>query len=168
MVLFRDRYRVESARQQTHDYSLPGWYHVTICVADMKCALGTIRDGQMQLSAIGRVAQDQLERVPLHYSAVRLDEYSVMPNHVHALLEFTDDQRLQQPRSRNVRQGDLGALVGAYKAGVTRWCKQNKMGFAWQARFYDSVLRSGAAIRGVQQYIRENVINWKEDEFHRQ
>lgn len=166
MTLFRDRYRIESARHAKHDYSRPGWYHVTVCVAGMRPDLGTIQSGQMRLSLIGRAAQDHLWQLPVHHDCVRLDEYSVMPNHIHVLLELTGTSSLNTRDSRNVQARDLGAIIGAYKAGVTRWCKQHKIDFAWQARFYDQILRSGPAIRAIQEYIRQNVANWPEDEFN--
>jgi len=35
-MLYRDRYRVESIRLKKWDYSLPGYYYITICVKDRK------------------------------------------------------------------------------------------------------------------------------------
>jgi putative transposase len=166
MVLFRDRYRVESARHSQHDYSLPGWYHVTICTTARQHRFGAIRDGQMALSRIGTVAQRHLELIPEHFPHIRLDEFQVMPNHIHTLLEFKGAPRLKGQREANVRAGDLGAVIGAYKGSVTHWCKENKIVFGWQPRFHDQILRSGPAIRAVQEYIRQNVTNWAADEFN--
>jgi hypothetical protein len=40
MTLFRGTYRIESARKKNWDYSLPGWYFVTICTERKKNYFG--------------------------------------------------------------------------------------------------------------------------------
>ena len=39
---------------------------------------------------------------------------------------------------------------------------------AWQARFYDHIIRNRTAWETISRYIQNNPANWKEDRFHRQ
>ena len=57
--LFRNKYRIPSARAVWHDYN-GGAYFVTICTKDMAHFFGEIVDGEMCLTEIGRCADEQL------------------------------------------------------------------------------------------------------------
>ena len=80
---FRGR---RSIRMPDYDYSVPGWYFITICVKNRQCVFGDVVDGKMVLSRFGYIAKQSLKDVPKHYKHVRLDSYIVMPNHVHVII----------------------------------------------------------------------------------
>ena len=73
-------------RLRGFDYSQDGAYFITICTRDRACLLGEVVDGEMHLSAAGRVAQAVWEGTPRHYPHVRLDAWTIMPNHVHGVV----------------------------------------------------------------------------------
>ena len=50
--LFRNKYRINSARLKNWDYSTPGAYFVTICAAGRECVFGRVERGKMILSEI--------------------------------------------------------------------------------------------------------------------
>jgi putative transposase len=56
MGLYRDEYRVETARLKGRDYAADGWYFVTICTRGSERFFGEIVDGRMRLSNIGDTA----------------------------------------------------------------------------------------------------------------
>ena len=86
---FRNKYRIESARLQHYDYSSDGAYFVTICAYDRKHFFGEIETPQaMHFSDIGTVAQQCWQQIPDHFPFVELDEWVVMPNHIHGILIF--------------------------------------------------------------------------------
>ena len=174
MTLFRNRYRVESARLADWDYSECGWYFVTICTKDKKCSLGQVSHGRVALSQGGLVAEDELRSVPGHYSNVTIDCFVVMPNHVHTIVviegahQYSPDETRQAASLREFAQKplakSLAAIVGSYKAGVSRRCRLCGIGdFAWQTRFHDHILGSNAAVNAVREYIDKNPENWHED-----
>ena len=76
----------QSIRLSGYDYARAGTYFVTICVAGRKQILGQIRNGAAVLSEAGHLVLDAWEQLPLHYPHVRLDEFVVMPNHVHGIV----------------------------------------------------------------------------------
>jgi len=60
-----------------------------------------------------------------------------------------------------IQARSLANVVGGYKAGVSRICHAKGIsGFAWQARFYDHILRSNASVNAVREYIDHNPQNW--------
>jgi putative transposase len=76
-----------SIRLKGYDYSRPGAYFVTICVQEKDRPLfGKIIDGRMQLSHMGEIVWKCWNQLPRHYPNVRLDEFVVMPNHVHGII----------------------------------------------------------------------------------
>jgi putative transposase len=85
MTLYKNRYRVESARHPTWDYHSQGCYFVTICTHDRNHYFGRISDHQMKLTPIGEIAVDELLKTPEIRDNVVIDEWVVMPNHVHVI-----------------------------------------------------------------------------------
>ncbi|MEI6684375.1 MAG: transposase [Bacteroidota bacterium] len=86
MSLFQGKYRVESTRLPGYDYSGDGYYFVTICVKDRGFYLGFVRDGNMYLNEYGMIVQQCWFDLPNHYTNLRLDEFVVMPNHIHGIM----------------------------------------------------------------------------------
>lgn len=77
-----------STRLKGHDYSQPGLYFITICTKDKKCFFGNIIDGNMNLNDVGQIAFQYLMEMPNHFPDVDINEYVIMPNHVHVVLNL--------------------------------------------------------------------------------
>ena len=75
-----------SIRLDDYNYSRPGAYFVTICTRDKQCLFGRVMGEAMQLNAVGRAAEKSWQEIPSHFPHVVLDEFVVMPNHVHGIL----------------------------------------------------------------------------------
>ncbi len=86
MTKFKDKYRIESTRLPGWDYSAPGWYFVTICTDQRLLFFGEIVDGQMRLSQAGQIVAEEWLRTPQVRSNVVLDEWVIMPNHIHGII----------------------------------------------------------------------------------
>jgi putative transposase len=107
MSLFRNKYRIESSRLPRWDYSSPGYYFVTICTWDRGCLFGEILDNEMRLNAYGRIVLDEWNKTGIQRSNIRLDDFIVMPNHIHGIIRIlsTNDYRCRSNRrdvARNV------------------------------------------------------------------
>jgi putative transposase len=83
---FQNKYRIASARLQSWDYGRNGSYFVSICTKDREYYFGDIIEGKMQLSEIGKIAQKYWFEIPDHFPFVILDEFVVMPNHLHGIV----------------------------------------------------------------------------------
>jgi putative transposase len=179
MSLFREQFRIESARRVGWDYGSRGWYFVTICTKDKKCTLGTVSDHKIVLSKAGAIADDEMQRIAKHYSNVTIDRFVIMANHVHAIIVIEGDH-VYSPHAGDgaspvstagslratmeMRANSLADIVGGYKAGVTRICHAEGIAdFAWQARFHDHILRSNSTVKATRDYIDKNPEGWVED-----
>jgi putative transposase len=177
MTLFRDTYRIESARKRHWDYSSPGCYFVTICTKGKKVHFGRVLDGAVKLSSIGHYAAACWREIPVHHPGVTIDEFIIMPNHIHGIVIISGPERLPELHKRgeirrtqelsavHPKSGSLGAVVGSFKVAVTYWCRTQKFAFDWQARFHDRIIRGKNSLKAVREYIRDNPANWHKDEF---
>lgn len=68
------------------DYSQTGYYFVTICTDSMAHFFGSISNGEMILNEYGKIADEKLNELPKRYVYAEIDEYTIMPNHVHVIL----------------------------------------------------------------------------------
>jgi putative transposase len=79
-----------SIHLQEYDYSQVGAYFITICTHNREYVFGTIADGEMKLNECGEMVQQCWLEIPNHFPHVELDEFIIMPNHVHGILVITD------------------------------------------------------------------------------
>jgi REP element-mobilizing transposase RayT len=73
-----------------YDYSRVGAYFVTLCAVDRKCVFGEIVADEMRLNQIGTVVASCWGEIPKHFPNITLDEFVVMPNHMHGILLLGD------------------------------------------------------------------------------
>src|SRR5262249_48766272 len=100
-LLFRNRYRIPSARLASWDYRWAGVYSVTICTCGRVCWFGEIVDGQMSLSPAGKVVAEEWKKIPRDFVRVILDEWIVMPDHLHGILIFQGRPAKEQSREED-------------------------------------------------------------------
>lgn len=158
-LLFRNRFRVPSARLQGWDYRWPGIYAVTICVKDRVCCLGEIVETDVALSPLGVIAAEEWLEIPRTHPQVVLDEWIIMPDHVHGILILQGEDR-PAPKG-GLSSGSLGAVVGQFKQRTTKRIRaRQRPDFSWQERFFDQILRSDDHLERYRLYIRENPLRW--------
>lgn len=152
-------------RLSGYDYSQPGFYFVTICTLHHRLVFCTIVDGQVHLRNPGQIAESVLVTLPRRFAHVQLDEYIVMPNHLHAIIELTElDPTQTGPRAA------LWEIVRVLKAAISYQIRRSegKPWFAWQDDYYETVIRSEASLQQIRQYILENPLRWTQDEWYQQ
>lgn len=115
IMLYKNKYRVESARLQSWDYSSPGSYFITICTHGREHFFGAIKNGKMILSEIGKIAERYWREIPDHFSTVRLDEFIVMPNHVHGII-IIEKTATGETDPMNEQKRGIGGGIGRDKA----------------------------------------------------
>ncbi len=86
MAKFQNKYRIESNRLQSWDYSAPGNYFVTICITDRKKILGEVINGEMVLSEYGKIVESEINKLPEYHKRISMDEWIIMPNHIHMII----------------------------------------------------------------------------------
>ena len=186
MTLYKGLYRIESTRLPGWDYRNVGWYFVTICTRDGYHFFGDVVNGEIQLSALGEVAQRFWLEIPDHIAGVKTDACVVMPNHRHGILvveprpvavvetlhttslqqqppppddEFLTESQIQSRAmsALSPKAGSLGAIIRSYKSAVTNWAGLNGFrDFAWQPRYWDHIIRDERSLHEIRQYIHDN------------
>ena len=184
--LLRNKYRVESCRLKDHDYSSVSKYFITICIHSKELWFGYILNHQMILSESGIIADQIWHELPEHFSYVTLDEFVVMPNHVHGIIimdpcadndigplhatgvETLHATSLRQPpptkngfmASISPKPGSLATIIRSYKSAVSKNVHKQNPDFSWQPRYYDHLIRSNNELDRIRKYIIDNPINW--------
>jgi REP element-mobilizing transposase RayT len=175
MTLFQGKYRIESIRLKGWDYTSPGEYFVTICTKGMVEWFGRVNGNVMQMNDIGDVARRCWIEIPQHHTDIALDEFIVMPNHVHGIIVINEHHgENRRDVAGNVstgttpsispKSGSLSAIIRSYKSAVTNWCaKHGYDDFTWQPRFYDHIIRNDKSLNTIREYIRNNPAHWESD-----
>ena len=134
-----------------YDYSQTNYYYVTICTKEKQCLFG-MPDAP---TALGKLAKEEMEELSQHYDDVLVDQFVIMPNHIHAIFTIGCNREGKNP--------SLSQVVSCYKAGVSR---KAQMGTTlWQKSFYDEVIRNEAHYLSAWNYIDGNPSKWNEDKY---
>lgn len=175
-----DNHHRRSVRLPDYDYSQEGAYFVTICTYQRKCLLGEIENGEMHLNAFGKIIQEEWLCSTEIRKEIQLDEFVVMPNHLHGIVVITGDEGahsvaplvgahgrvpLQARLFRPPRS--LGAFVAGFKSAAAKRINQiRRMPGApiWQRSFYEHVIRNLKSLYRIRQYTTENPHNWLLDD----
>ena len=76
----------ESHRLKDWDYSSKGVYFITICCKDKRSYFGSFFNNQIILSEVGIISSKYWLDIPNHFPHVKLQEFIIMPNHIHGIL----------------------------------------------------------------------------------
>lgn len=124
----------------------------------------------MRLNALGHLAAACWLALPGHVPGIELDEYVVMPNHMHGLLTLRE--RIDLPSSSSVvpvKRITLGQVVALYKAAVTRAANRMirpALGSIWQSRYHERIVRDETELNRFREYLIHNPARWQEDQFY--
>jgi putative transposase len=171
-----------------YDYHDAGWYFVTICVDKMDEIFGEIIDGKMKLNECGEIINDYWEKIPNHYQSIELDEFVVMPNHIHGIIVIRNIKNVgaifkspvnhEMNKTNNNRSGEinfaptkqpitksvsLSTIIKWFKSITTINIRQFNHSFKWQRSYYDHIIRSEYSLFKIKEYIRNNPRNWFEE-----
>ncbi|MCI0750901.1 MAG: hypothetical protein L0Y35_03615 [Flammeovirgaceae bacterium] len=166
---FQNTYRIETARLQNWDYASHGLYFVTICTKNKERYFGEIKNAvvethnyaSLQPTEIGNIAHFYWTEIPNHFPFVELDEFIIMPNHIHGILFFNKpDYRGWKLNSFGPQSQNLASAIRAYKSTVKRYANANQIDFEWQPRYYDHVIQTEESLHTIRNYIFDNPIKW--------
>jgi len=119
----------------------------------------------LRATKIGKIATGYWMEIPVHYPSVELDEFVVMPNHLHGILFLNKphyngwNENKFGPQSQNIP-----AIIRGYKSSVKRFANNNNITFDWQSRYHDHIIRDERELNNIRNYIANNLQNWANDE----
>ena len=139
------------------DYSSVGSYMLTFTTLGRKPVLSeVISQGIYQpplviLKPYGQITEKYIQRIESVYHGVKVDNYVIMPDHVHLLLtieEYVQPIRADKPR--------ISVIIGSTKAMITKEIGRQ----IWQEDFYDTIADFDFLFRRCDQYIDDNPAAW--------
>ncbi len=190
MTLYKNKYRIESTRLKNWDYSSNGYYYITICVKNRECLFGEIINKEMELNEYGKIVEFCWHDLINHYKNIQLDQFVVMPNHIHGIMVIDNDMSVgldiidgiditvetgfkpvstTNPVSTNNKHHGLFEFVRALKTFSARRINELRKtpGIpVWQTRFYDRIVRDENELINVRKYIGNNPAKWETDEWN--
>ena len=168
-----------SIRLKGYDYHNAGAYFVTICTKNRVCVL--------EDPIVSGIIQDVWLALPSWFPTIELDEFVVMPNHVHFVVwivgkplvgvhhaQIMDGSEsrpyvIPKPNKTNMTP-TLGDIVGAFKSLVFTvyldWIDRNdpsRRAKFWQQNYYEHIVRNDRELNAIRQYIIDNPLHWKID-----
>jgi REP element-mobilizing transposase RayT len=105
----------QSIRLRGYDYSQPGSYFITLCTQNRECNLGEIINNQMKFTVRGFIIHEFWSKIPDHFPNVELDEFIVMPNHVHGIIVINDNFHEGGKHQQNHEEGGENNTAGGQK-----------------------------------------------------
>lgn len=185
MSLYRNKYRIESARLKNWDYSSEGYYFITICIHNREQILGNIISNEMVLSDIGKIVEKEWLKSFEIRRELFCDTYCIMPNHIHGIVVINNDDGPVETHGRGVfvqthgrasLQTDklqrmpksISSFVAGFKSSATKLTNEHRGtqgNHLWQPRFHDHIIRDEKELERIREYILNNRLKWIKDCF---
>jgi REP element-mobilizing transposase RayT len=172
MTYDRNKHHRRSIRLPGYDYTTAGAYFITICSWQRECLFGEVIDNTMQLSPYGKTVLFNWSILPKRYQNVALDNFIVMPNHIHGIVVLKDSPEINYTESdrlalRKSKIYSLSEIVRGLKTFSAR--RINQMRYltgvsVWQRGYYEHIIRNEESLVAIREYIINNPLSWAKDE----
>jgi putative transposase len=178
-----------SIRLSGFDYSRMAVYFITIDTDGRIPIFGKICKDAMILNDFGKIAEKCWLDIPKHFPAATLNEYIVMPNHIHGLIGLTGEAdtvsiikadtaiinktdtacRVPTDKKNKIETfskptvRSIPTIIRSFKSAVTKLMHEQfpgRYGKIWQPRYYEHIVRSERELNAIIDYIRANPANW--------
>ena len=115
------------------------------------------RPEDVRLSKYGKIVVEAIENSSTIYPVITVDNYVVMPNHIHLLMQIHSDSS-----GRAMLAPTISIVIQQMKGYATK-----KIGRSiWQKLFHDHVIRDEKGYLKIWNYIEGNPSKWEEDCFY--
>jgi len=168
----------QSLRLRGYDYSQEGAYFITICTHNKRWLFGHIIGREMHLNDAGKMIQSVWQDLPERFTNIEIDEFIIMPNHIHAILVIIRPDTVTNlpgvryhDRPKGTLPGTTGRILQAYKSittdeyinGVKRWGWKPFRRKLWQTNYWDHIIRDEKDYNHICEYIYNNPAQWGND-----
>ncbi len=157
-----------SIRLKNYDFSREGYYFITICTNRRLPYFGEVdNNGQMHLSTYILIAKNCWLNIPSHFPDVLLDEFVIMPDHIHGIIYImsSNPESYYNSIKVNIYQQiiprSVGSIVRGFKIGVTKDVRVLEPGtIIWHRNFYEHIIRNTISFNLIRTYIKTNPMRW--------
>ena len=172
----------KNIRLKTYDYSQNGMYFITICTQNRKEILSKIipvwgslmgdplttpqpqtpkcnSHVKIQLTREGQIIQNNINNINENYKNIIIDEYVIMPNHVHLIVKIVLPCGMGgSPMTASPTGGmNIPKLMNSFKSIVVK-----QIGYSvWQRGYYEHIVRNKKEYQKIREYIKNNPKGWK-------
>ena len=112
--------------------------------------LGEIVEYNIKLTKEGNIVKQNINKIEQIYKNTIIDEYVIMPNHIHILLLINYKSNVT-----------ISKIIKNFKTNITREIEYS----IWQKSFYEHIIRNEKEYLKIKEYIKNNVINWRKDKY---
>ena len=180
-------------RLKNYNYSQNWFYFVTICTKWRQNYFGEIINWEMILNNYGKIAKKFWDEIIYHYQNVEIDEFVIMPNHIHWIIiivgneyfrsddlnenhtnEYFRSDNLNENQTnenngneniRSLRKTNLSNVIKWFKIWCTKEIREKfeDFEFAWQKSFFDKIIKNDEQLNKTREYIINNPLKWEFD-----
>ncbi len=171
----------KSNRLKNYDYSNNGAYFITLCAHNHENLFGeivgdsisipivaqSVGEGsslpQCVLNSKGNIIDEYINKIPLKFNTIKIDNYVIMPNHIH-LIVFIDNG-LHNSGTENPSP-TVGKVIGWFKHQTTKQINELNQTIDakwWQRSYHDHIIRNEQSYKKIWEYVDNNVLSWELD-----
>ena len=145
-------------RLKDYDYSQNGYYFITICTKNRQPLFWDTVGADIirpHLSEYGKIVNTAINAIPQHYPNMEIDEFVIMPDHIHLILQISNDER--NGRIISAPTKTIMTVIGQMK----RWVSK-EIGFSvWQKSYFEHIIRDEKDYIAKAEYILNNPLKWE-------
>ena len=122
----------------------------------------------MYENEFGKIVRDEWNKTAIIRQYVKLDEFIIMPNHIHGIIQLCRGTARRAPTGE-IEQfgkptiGSIPTIIRSFKSAASKYIHQKDKSFKWQRNYYEHVIRDVKSLYFIRKYIRENPIQWDID-----
>lgn len=153
----------KNLRLRGFDYSSQGSYFVTICTKDKQNLFWT----NNEINEIGKIVENHIIGLSSHYFGVKIDNYAIMPNHIHVLVTIgcdalpENDEILLNNIYNKYSFPNLKVIIGGLKSGITKDIHKSFPRInVWQRGYHDHIINNLNDYNETWDYIENNPNVW--------
>ena len=148
-------------RIKNYDYSNVGAYFITVCTSQRRnyfwqydvgaCTARPQNQYDIKLSEYGKIADNAIKNIEKIYSNITVDNYVIMPDHIHLILIIHADEY-----GRAMHAPTVMRVIQQMKGYITK-----QIGLPiWQKSFFDHIIRNREDYEKHIKYIYENPLRF--------
>jgi putative transposase len=152
----------KSLRLKDYDYSRAGAYFITMCTESRKPYFEKFPELQ-------KILQTQWSELEAMFPEIKLDEFVVMPNHIHGIIFIAWPNPVRVIHELPLHQRRkmlLFKIIGYLKMNTAKQINHilDRTGQPfWQRNYYEHIIRNEKELNRIRAYIQNNPLQWELD-----
>ena len=126
--------------------------HYTLCSPANTTEPGNHRSPlRVELSDVGMIVKNEIQKMNAVYDAVTIDKYCIMPDHIHFIISINTNEN-----GRTQFAPTISRVMKQFKGSITKQIGRP----IWQKSFYDHGIRNQQDYDEIWEYIENNPLKY--------